>query len=125
MTNGMEVWRRAMALLGYTAADGTVDLQRSAELLRRGLAVIDQVLADLWPLEHDGERTPLGSLEEPLPLSAEAIDGIMPYGAAMFLAAAEGDAAAQAMYAAIYDRKRRAARHPDRSRVDRLPRPLA
>lgn len=124
MTTGMEVWTRAMELLGYTAADGTVDPQQSAEQLRRGLAVINQVFADLWMLEHEGSPAPLQTLEEPVPLSAQTLDDVMPYGAAMFLAAAEGDAAAQALYAGLYSGKRRAAGHPDRRRLDRQPSPL-
>ena len=124
MTTGMEVWTRAMELLGYTAADGTVDPRQSAEQLRRGLAVINQEFADLWPLEHEGAPAPLQTLEEPIPLCANTIGDVRPYGAAMFLAAAEGDAAAQALYAGLYGGKRQAARHPDRRRLDRQPSPL-
>ena len=51
MKTGMDVFLRAMSLLGYTGIDGVVDAAQSAELVRRGLNIVNQVLADLWPME--------------------------------------------------------------------------
>ena len=47
MKTGMDVFLRAMSLLGYTGIDGVVDAAQSAELVRRGLNIVNQVLADL------------------------------------------------------------------------------
>jgi len=121
MKTGMDAFRRAMSLLGYTGIDGAVDAAGSAELVRRGLDIVNQVLADLWPLEKTIPFTPLASIHEEVPLSVEAAEGVLPYGVAMFLAQAEGDGANQAFYAALYQQKRNAVRRYGRRRRDVLP----
>ena len=78
MKTGMDVFLRAMSLLGYTGIDGVVDAAQSAELVRRGLNIVNQVLADLWPLEKTIQFTPMASIHEDVPLSVEAVEGILP-----------------------------------------------
>lgn len=118
-----DVFYQAMSLLGYTNAQGTVDGLQSAELLRRALAVVNQVAADLWPLEMGYEQAfePLTAAGQAIPLSAQAVDGVMPFGAAMYLAQAEGDGANQQFYAALYEQKRQAVRRVPKRRGDALP----
>ena len=53
MKTGNDVFNRALLLLGYTGIDGAVNGAQSAELFRRELDVLNQVMADLWPLEKD------------------------------------------------------------------------
>ena len=121
MKTGMYVFLRAMSLLGYTGIDGVVDAAQSAELVRRGLNIVNQVLADLWPLEKTIQFTPMASIHEDVPLSVEAVEGILPYGVAMFLAQAEGDGTNQQYYASLYQQKRNAVRRYPRRRQDVLP----
>ena len=121
MKTGMDVCLRAMSLLGYTGIDGVVDAAQSAELVRRGLNIVNQVLADLWPLEKTIQFTPMASIHEDVPLSVEAVEGILPYGVAMFLAQAEGDGTNQQYYASLYQQKRNAVRRYPRRRQDVLP----
>lgn len=121
MKTGMDVFLRAMSLLGYTGIDGVVDAAQSAELVRRGLNIVNQVLADLWPLEKTIQFTPMDSIHEDVPLSVEAVEGILPYGVAMFLAQAEGDGTNQQYYASLYQQKRNAVRRYPRRRQDVLP----
>lgn len=121
MKTGMDVFKRAMSLLGYTGIDGAVDGAQSAELLRRGLDIINQVLCDLWPLEKTIQFMPMASIHEDVPLAVETVEGIMPYGVAMFLAQADGDGANQQFYAALYQQKRNAVRRYKRRRRDVLP----
>lgn len=121
MKTGMDVFLRAMSLLGYTGIDGVVDAAQSAELVRRGLNIVNQVLADLWPLEKTIQFMPMASIHEDVPLSVEAVEGILPYGVAMFLAQAEGDGTNQQYYASLYQQKRNAVRRYPRRRQDVLP----
>lgn len=121
MKTGMDVFLRAMSLLGYTGIDGVVDAAQSAELVRRGLNIVNQVLADQWPLEKTIQFTPMASIHEDVPLSVEAVEGILPYGVAMFLAQAEGDGTNQQYYASLYQQKRNAVRRYPRRRQDVLP----
>ena len=121
MKTGMDVFLRAMSLLGYTGIDGVVDAAQSAELVRRGLNIVNQVLADLWPLEKTIQFTPMASIHEDVPLSVKAVEGILPYGVAMFLAQAEGDGTNQQYYASLYQQKRNAVRRYPRRRQDVLP----
>lgn len=124
MKTGADVFERAMSLLGYTGVYGEVDGAQSAELFRRGLDIINQVTADLWPLEQgEADFVPLVSTQEALPLSPQAVEGVAPYGVAMLLAQADGDGTNQAFYAALYQQKRNGVRRLKRERADALPRP--
>lgn len=122
MKTGRDVFFRAMVLLGYTGVDGTVDGAQSAELFRRGLDIVNQVVADLWPLERDGAFTPLTTLTQEIPLSSSAVENILPYGVAAFLAQADGDGTNQQFYASLYQQKRNMAERPLKRRGDVLPR---
>lgn len=120
MKTGNDVFNRAMMLLGYTDVDGEVNGAQSAELFRRALDVLNQVLADLWPLERDDELVPMTSVNADVPLSAAAIENVMPYGVAMFLAQADGDGANQQFYASLYQQKRNVVKRPGHTRRDVL-----
>lgn len=122
---GGEVFRLAMSLLGYTGPDGAVDGAQSAELFRRGLDIVNQVMADLWPLERRDPFQPLRSLQQEIPLSAAAATDVMPYGTALFLAQTDGDGSNQAFFAGLYESKRNRVRRPSDRRGDRLPHPDA
>ena len=123
METGREVLYRAFKLLGYTDGYGGVDGARDAELLRRGTAALEQILADLRRIETPGQTDGwTGDLDSPLPLSAETVNDAMPYGVAMLLAQGESDGDAQSLYAALYNGKRAGIRRPAERRADVLPR---
>ena len=123
MKTGNDVFNRALLLLGYTGIDGAVNGAQSAELFRRELDVLNQVMADLWPLEKDEVYQPLVNVNENIPLSVAAVENVMPYGVAMFLAQADGDGANQQLYATLYQQKRNAVKKPLKTRADVLPAP--
>ena len=123
MKTGADVFQRAMSLLGYTGIDGAVNGALSAELFRRSLDIVNQVLADLWPLEKAEDFEPLNSLNEDIPLSVQSIENVMPYGVAAFLAQSEGDGTNQQFYSSLYQQKRNAVKKPYVRRCDVLPTP--
>ena len=122
MKTGQDVLHRALILLGYTGIDGAVDGAQAADLLRRGLDVVNQVSAEIWPLERPDAFRSLTSLQEEIPLSVYAIESVLPYGVAMFLAQADGDGTNQQFFASLYQQKRNAAERAPARRMDALPR---
>ena len=78
MKTGMDILRRAMNLLGYTNASGEIDAGLSAELYRRGLETVNQVYAEVWPLEKSEKFQPLTSIGQEIPLSTDAVETVMP-----------------------------------------------
>ena len=110
-----------MNRLGYTNASGEIDAGLSAELYRRGLETVNQIYAEVWPLEKSGEFQPLTSIGQEIPLSTDAVETVMPYGVAMMLAQADGDGANQQFYAALYQQKRNYVHRPAKRRGDVLP----
>lgn len=122
MRTGNDVFRRAMSLLGYTGADGAVNGAQSAELFRRGLNIVNQVMADIWPLERKElhiSRFPTSTTI--FPLSQHAVESAILYGVAMFLAQSEGDGENQQFYSSLYQQKRNAVKRPPVRRGDVLP----
>lgn len=121
MRTGNDVFRRAISLLGYTGADGAVNGAQSAELFRRGLNIVNQVMADIWPLERKDAYIPLSNINDDIPLSQYAVESTMLYGVAMFLAQSEEDGENQQFYSSLYQQKRNAVKRPPVRRVDTLP----
>jgi hypothetical protein len=122
MKTAREVFDRAMQLCSYTNQNGSVDGVQSAELLKRGLAFINQIYADLSFTERqDDDISPILSMSEEIPLSARSVNDVMPYGVAMLLAQADGDAMNQSLYAEIYNQKRRVAQKFQRTILDTMP----
>lgn len=123
MNTGMSVLRRVMELLGYVDAYGNVDLLQDAELLRRTLAAINQIAAELWFQEQgDAAFTPLTTLQQTVPLSERACHTALSYGVAMLLAQSEGDGDKQALYASLYNARRSSIGMTSTVRTDVLPR---
>ncbi len=119
---GQEVFRQAMRLLGYTDTLGDPDSAQNTEVYKRGLTVINQLLCDLSLSESGTMAPPLSSLKQDVPLAEQTVRGVLPYGVAMLLAAAEGDGDNQQFFAALYDQKRVAVRQTYERRTDTLPR---
>ncbi|MCL2884517.1 MAG: hypothetical protein FWF49_03425 [Oscillospiraceae bacterium] len=119
---GRALLNEALYLLGYTKPTGEADGSHTGALMRRGLTAVNQIVADLYPIEHP--RTPLpavADMSRPLPLSDQACRDAAVYGVAMLLAGAEGDALNEAQQAAVYNQKRTRLPRPPERRADVLP----
>lgn len=107
MKTAKEVLERAMQLSGYVNSEGAPDRLRDADIYKRGLALVNQIYTDMFFAETpNSEFHPLRTMEEEIPLSARCINDILPYGVAMLLAQAEGDAANQSVFSYAYNQKR-------------------
>ena len=118
---GMDVFKRALRLLGYTDMEGETDAVSSGELYKRALAIIDQLCGELL-LSENGTAQTVTSLHRPLPISDKIARQILPYGIAMFLAAGRGDGDNQRLFSALYTQKLAALSHTGERRTDVLPR---
>ena len=117
---GLEVIKQAMLLLNYTDDSGRVDSRVAGAAGARGLAVLNQVLADVWFAEKRGPFVPLTDVAASLPVSDRTCSDVLPYGVAMLLAQGEGDGDNQSTFAAIYNQKRSALTYVER-RCNALP----
>lgn len=122
MTTAREVLERAMQLCGYVNREGVPDRLRDADLYKRGLAMVNQIFSDMFFAETpDGEFSPLMRMDDEIPLSARCVNDVMPYGVAMLLASAEGDATNQQAFSYVYNQKRASGVKSTRTIVDKLP----
>lgn len=105
---GMNLFDKAMELLGYTSADG---ISGKEDMLKRAITLINQVYAELYyafvqvPGEKD-EFEPLANILDVVNLPKNVLTDIAPYGLAMYLAQSESDADNQSLYANIYNQKK-------------------
>lgn len=105
---GLSAFQTALSLLGYTDATGDPDSLRAAEAYKEGLTAVRQITDELVTAQTGHTLPPVASLRQELPLDDYAARQVLPYGIAWMLAAARGDGDNQALYAALYDRKRTA-----------------
>lgn len=101
---GQEMIEKASRLLGYTASNG--NLQLSSRLASKGLDILNQIYSDLWRICKKDLFLPLANVSVDIDLPERAINDVMPYGVAMFLAQSEEDSAQQQIYATLYNRKK-------------------
>ncbi len=118
---GNDVFRQALSLLNYTDTRGDGGVPGGAGLYKRALATVNQIAADLWYVGSSEPFVPLTDLNRPLPLPLSVVLNVMPYGVAMLLAQAEGDADNQTLYASQYDQRRSTAARESGRLQDRLP----
>lgn len=118
---GMNLFDKAMEMLGYASADG---ISGKDDMLKKALTLINLVYADLWfAFEADQEKEPfqpLNRIGDEIVLSERVLHDVAPYGLAMFLAQSESDADNQQLYAALYNRKRKGYNRVE-TVIDRLP----
>lgn len=118
--NAKHILQRALVLLNYVDANGQP--APDAAIGKRAVGVINQIAADLtFAADPDADFVPIARLDEDVALDGRIAHGVMPYGVAMLLAQSEGDADNQAVFAAIYNRKRAAAGGFAQRRLDVLP----
>ena len=107
MKTAREVFERAMQIGGYVNGEGAPDRLRDADIYKRGLALVNQIYTDMFFAETpDGVFQPLTSMDAEIPLSTRCVNDIMPYGVAMLIAQAEGDATNQSIFSYAYNQKR-------------------
>ena len=111
-----------MQLCGYVNGEGAPDRLRDADIYKRGLALVNQIYTDMFFAETpEGGFSPLTSMEQEIPLSARCVNDILPYGVAMLLAQAEGDATTQSIFSYAYNQKRAGGVKTMRRIADALP----
>ena len=114
--NSKQLFERAMLLAGYVDVNG--DVLVDTGLQKRAVAIINQIAADLTIGET--AASPVTRLGQELTLGGKAAEAA-PYGVAMLLAAAQGDADTQALFTMIYNRKRAGVGGFAQTRQDVLP----
>ena len=119
---GWTVWHNALAVLNYTDSDGNVSAQLNADLNKRSLIIVNQILADLLHVSG-GPIVALETMNDEIPLCAEACP-VMVYGVAMLAAQSESDGDNQQMMAELYNRHRTRIPYYPRRRQDVLPYPV-
>ena len=119
---GNELLTRAMQLLGYTTHMGEADNSLNAELIRRGLPILQQVLADLYRIKHPEKPEPLPTdLDTEILLSEDEAVRVAVPGMAMYLAKGAGDNESYNLYSDEYARHRNSVRRATTARVDVQP----
>lgn len=108
---GQEMLKFATDLLGYTNANG--NLQLSARIMSKALVNVNLIYSDLWRVCKDGEFTPLSNIHGKIELPERALNDVMPYGVAMMIAQNESDGDQQQLYSVLYNRKRAALSRKD------------
>ena len=122
MKTAREVFERAMQIGGYVNSEGAPDRLRDADIYKRGLALVNQIYTDMFFAETpDGDFSPLISMDAEIPLSTRCVNDIMPYGVAMLIAQAEGDATNQSIFSYAYNQKRAGGVKGTRTITDKLP----
>lgn len=120
---GYKVLQQALIRLNYTTPLGDTDNGLNAEHLRRGLTVVNIVLADLQTVAGV-ELTQIADLQEELPLEKKvAVLAAVP-GVAMHLAQGESDGDSYNRFATEYEQKRRLAARPHGRVKDVVPWPI-
>ncbi|MBQ9841623.1 MAG: hypothetical protein IJO42_00760 [Clostridia bacterium] len=119
---GNELLTRAMQLLGYTTHMGEADNSLNAELIRRGLPILQQVLADLYRIKHPEKPEPLPTdLNAEILLSEDEAVRVAVPGMAMYLAKGAGDNESYNLYSDEYHRHRNSVKRATTARVDVQP----
>ena len=108
---GYEVVQQALALLNYTTPTGDTDNGMNAEHLRRAVAILNAVLADLLTVAGKPLQR-VETLQEDLPLSEQVAMLAAVPGVAMQFAQSENDGDAYDRWAQEYSQRRRMAARP-------------
>ncbi len=119
---GKELVELALLKLSYTDVSGRVDVEQNTDLMRKGAAAVDYVVADL--LHVMGEKPAvIDFIDDPLPIPDDVCVRVAVWGVGMQLAASEGDGDNQSYFAAMYNQLRGSVSKPTK-RLDVLPRPM-
>ena len=120
---GTKLVEQALKLLGYTTHTGDVDNAQSGEQVRRGLAVLNQVLADLCRIKNPLEDpVQLANLNDPVPLPEDEAVRVAVPGLAMYLAMGTGDSENYNWFMEEYYQRRNSIKRDHQVRMDVQPR---
>ena len=120
---GDQIMREALLLLNYTNASGEIDARQSTEIMKRGLTIVNIILADV--LRVEGKKIVLlQQLTDALPVEDETAYDVIPYGVAMLIAQGENDGDNQQLMAALYNQKRASVPHAVGRVSDVIPSPI-
>lgn len=119
---GQEIFNRAMALLGYTDADGNTSARQFAGVQKNALLIVNQICSELHYIETGGKPYDLlMSMTEPVAISDRTALDVAPFGVAMYAAQLEGDATNQGICATLYNQKRTSVQRPSHRVRDVFP----
>ena len=99
-----ELLNNALKLLGYTSADGNVEI--TGRIRNSAVVTVNLVYSDLWKTESKEPFNAIKSLDDEILLSQKATDECFLYGLAMHIARSENDGDQQQYYAHLYNAKR-------------------
>ena len=120
---GTKLVEHALQLLGYTTHTGAVDNAQSGEQVRRGLTVLNQVLADLCRIKNPLEEPALlVSLNDEVPLPEDEAIRVAAPGVAMYLALGKGDNENYNWFNEEYHQRRNSLERAPLRRLDVQPR---
>lgn len=102
---GRELIDRTLQLLNYTDTYGNVSGQQSAEIYKRAVPVINQILADVRHVSR-GAFSLIDGIDDELPVSEDVAVRVMPWGVGMLIAQGENDGDSHQMMAANYNQLR-------------------
>ena len=102
---GKELIDRTLQLLNYTDSYGNVSGQQSAEIYKRAVPVINQILADVRHVSR-GTFSLIEKIDDELPVSEDIAVRVMPWGVGMLIAQGENDGDSHQMMSANYNRLR-------------------
>jgi hypothetical protein len=119
---GDELMLEALRLINYTNPKGEIDAQQSSEIMKRGLTIVNTILADVQRIEGKSTKR-LVHLTDELDVEEDTAYDVMPWGVGMLIAQSAGDGDNQQLCAAMYNQKRGSVRRPTMSRVDAIPVP--
>lgn len=111
---GFDVYKRCLALLGYTSADE--ETIEGKTLISRMPEIINQIALDL-------RLEPQINLSSNIEAETEILDALC-NGCAMLMALSEGDSAKNQLFATIYNSKRASALGGSYIKRDVLPSPF-
>ena len=120
---GYDVVQQALTLLNYTTSTGDIDNGLNAEQLRRGLPILNTVMADLLQVAGKELQT-VTDLQEDLPLDEYVAMLAAVPGVAMHLAQSENDGDNYNRWAAEYTKRRRMVARPRGVVKDTAPWPV-
>lgn len=108
---GKELVDRTLQLLNYTDVDGNVSTQKNAEIYKRAVPIINQILADIRHVSR-GTFDLIKGVDDELPVSEDVAVRVMPWGVGMLIAQGEHDDDAHQVMAANYNQLRASVPRP-------------
>ncbi len=120
---GQELMCEALRLINYTNPNGDIDFQQSADVMKRGLTIVNTILADVLKIEGKNAMR-LAQLTDELPCEQDTAYNVVPWGVGMLIAQSCGDGDNQQLCAAMYNQKRGSIKRASSARQNVFPTPV-